>query len=68
VAVNLLKSYATRLYPDSWLIILGLIFILVVLFMPNGLVGLPEQIRGLFRKFRPASQPSLKETVEPSEA
>ncbi len=68
VAVNLLKSYATRLYPDSWLIILGLIFILVVLFMPNGLVGLPEQIRGLFRKFRRTPETVLKETPEPSEA
>lgn len=45
VVVNMLKSYTTRAYPDSWLIILGLIFILVVLFMPNGLVGLPAQCR-----------------------
>jgi urea transport system permease protein len=46
IVVNMLKSYTTRAYPDSWLIILGMIFILVVLFMPNGLVGLPRQIRG----------------------
>jgi len=44
--VNVLKSFATRAYPDSWLIILGLIFIFVVLFMPNGVVGLPAQIKG----------------------
>jgi urea transport system permease protein len=68
VAVNLLKSYATRVYPDSWLIILGLIFILVVLFMPNGLVGLPDQIRGIIRKFRPSPGVGLKETPAHSEA
>lgn len=44
IVVSLIKSYTTRAYPDSWLIILGLIFIFVVLFMPNGLVGLPKQL------------------------
>lgn len=68
VAVNLLKSYATRMYPDSWLIILGLIFILVVLFMPNGLVGLPEQIRGIIRRFRRKSETDLTETPVTTEA
>jgi urea transport system permease protein len=47
ILVNLLKSYTTRAYPDSWLIILGMIFILVVLFMPKGVVGLPAQVLGL---------------------
>lgn len=45
VSVNALKSWATRAYPDLWLILLGGIFILVVLFMPKGIVGLPAQIR-----------------------
>jgi len=52
VVVNMLKSFATRAYPDSWLIILGLIFILVVLFMPNGLVGLPAQLKAWNRRRR----------------
>ena len=38
--VNALKSWATRAYPDLWLIFLGGMFILVVVFMPKGLVGL----------------------------
>jgi urea transport system permease protein len=46
VFVNTLKSWATRVYPDAWLIILGVLFILVVLFMPGGIYGLPAQIRG----------------------
>jgi urea transport system permease protein len=45
VAVNWLKSWATKEYPDLWLIILGGMFVLIVLFMPNGIVGLPRQIR-----------------------
>lgn len=51
IVVSLLKSFATRAYPDSWLIILGLIFILVVLFMPNGIVGLPAQFRALKKRY-----------------
>jgi len=49
VSVNALKSWATRSYPDYWLIILGSMFMLVVLFMPGGIVGLPKQLRGLFK-------------------
>ena len=45
IVVSMLKSYTTQAFPDCWLIILGSIFMFVVLFMPNGLVGLPKQIR-----------------------
>ncbi|HZV34129.1 MAG TPA: urea ABC transporter permease subunit UrtC [Verrucomicrobiae bacterium] len=45
IIVNALKSWATRAYPDLWLLILGGIFIIVTVFMPRGLVGLPEQLR-----------------------
>ena len=41
VGVNALKSWATRAYPDLWLIILGGLFVLIVLFMPKGIVGIP---------------------------
>jgi len=46
VAVNALKSWATNVFPDEWLIVLGVLFILSVLFMPSGIYGLPAQIRG----------------------
>ncbi len=55
VAINALKSWATREYPDLWLIILGASFVLVVLFMPKGLVGLPAQLKALWARFSPAS-------------
>lgn len=48
IFVNALRSWATRAFPDLWLIILGLMAILVVLFMPKGLVGLFSQMRELF--------------------
>jgi urea transport system permease protein len=58
VFVNLLKSYATRAIPDLWLILLGGLFLLVVLFLPGGLVSLPGKIRGLWQKTRPTPDPA----------
>jgi urea transport system permease protein len=52
VGVNALKSWATRAYPDLWLIILGGLFVLIVLFMPKGIVGIPAQIQGLRKRFQ----------------
>jgi len=49
--VNALKSWATRAYPDMWLIFLGTLFVLVTLFMPKGIVGLPQQLRALKKRF-----------------
>ena len=54
VSVNALKSWATRAYPDLWLILLGGIFVLAVLFLPGGLVSLPARLRALFSR-RPPS-------------
>jgi len=48
--VNSLKSWATRAYPDLWLIFLGVSFILVTIFMPKGIVGLPAQLRAIYQK------------------
>jgi urea transport system permease protein len=50
--VNGLKSWFTAAFPDLWLYALGLIFILVTLFMPQGLLGLATK----FRKNREASR------------
>ena len=38
--VNGLKSWFTAAFPDLWLFALGLLFVLVTLFMPRGLLGL----------------------------
>ncbi|PQJ29033.1 urea ABC transporter permease subunit UrtC [Rubritalea profundi] len=57
ILINLLKSYTTREYPESWLLILGFVFLFVVLFMPNGVVGLWDQLKERFSKKRSASDP-----------
>ena len=51
VSINALKSFATRSFAEHWLYILGGLFIIVVLFMPNGLVGLPKQLQALKTRF-----------------
>jgi urea transport system permease protein len=51
ISVNALKSYATWAFPEQWLYLLGGMFILVVLFMPKGIAGIPEQIRELKARF-----------------
>jgi urea ABC transporter permease protein UrtC len=68
IAVNALKSWATRAFPDLWLIILGGMFILVVLFMPKGIVGIPAQLRQLTARRRveePEPAPVATASVEP---
>ncbi|MEO8006660.1 MAG: urea ABC transporter permease subunit UrtC, partial [Betaproteobacteria bacterium] len=37
--VNGAKSYFTQAFPEYWLFFLGLLFILVTLFLPKGIVG-----------------------------
>lgn len=65
VFVNALKSWATRAFPDLWLIILGVMFIFVVLFMPRGLVGLFEQAWAFVRSRVSAtsSKPAVTSTI-----
>ena len=61
IGVNALKSWTTRAFPDLWLLILGTVFVLVTVFMPKGIIGLPQQLQGLRRrfgvKFKPAPEP-----------
>ncbi len=52
IGVNALKSWASRAYPDYWLLILGFTFVLIVMFMPKGIIGLPAQIQGVIARLR----------------
>jgi urea transport system permease protein len=72
VSVNALKSWATTgATADYWPLMLGGSFVLVVLFMPKGILGIPSQIQGLFVKLRRKDEESeipesLPETKTPS--
>jgi urea transport system permease protein len=44
--VNGAKSWFTVAFPEYWLFFLGLLFIAVTLFLPQGLVGLVNRLRG----------------------
>ena len=57
IVVNLLKSWATRAHPESWLIILGCLFVFVVLFMPDGIVGLWGQAKARWQRWRGNPEP-----------
>ena len=43
--VNGAKSFFTQAFPEYWLYVLGLMFILVTLFLPRGIVGLLAQLK-----------------------
>jgi urea transport system permease protein len=63
ISINALKSYATRAFPDLWLIILGGLFVFMVLFLPGGIVSLPSRLHALWKKIRSAPPP-----VDPASA
>jgi urea transport system permease protein len=43
--VNGAKSFFTQAFPEYWLYVLGMLFILVTLFMPQGIAGILKQWR-----------------------
>ncbi len=70
VSVNALKSWATRAYPDLWVLILGGSFVLVVMFLPRGIVGIPDQVKSAikrFRRSRPQAPPLVDAETKPVE-
>jgi len=46
VIVNLAKSIFTVAFPEYWLFFLGFLFIVVTLYLPDGVVGLWRRLRG----------------------
>jgi urea transport system permease protein len=55
VGINAARSYLTANYPEWWPIILGGLFVGVVVLFPDGLVGIPNQIRQQVRRMRTRS-------------
>jgi urea transport system permease protein len=48
--VNFLYSVCTSLFPDSWLFILGFLFVITVLYFDKGFLGMMEMIGAKFGK------------------
>ena len=66
--VNGSKSYLTAAYPDYWLFFLGGLFVVVTLFMPNGVLGLFSRVRkGGDRSTAAPDSPEPAEPTEPTE-
>lgn len=42
--LNVAKTGISEAYPESWLFVIGGLFVVVVIFMPQGLVGLTKKI------------------------
>jgi urea transport system permease protein len=50
--VNGAKSWLTVTAPEFWLYFLGALFIVVTLYLPNGVIGLFRSQTGIFERFR----------------
>ena len=59
IGVNWARSFLTTSYPDLWLIFLGALFVGVVLFIPDGIMG---SLRHLRLRRRTTAVPVGKET------
>jgi urea transport system permease protein len=63
VLVNLGKTLFTGALPELWLFALGGLFIVVTLFLPNGIIGLLPR-----RKAAAADEPEQPQALTPAEA
>jgi urea transport system permease protein len=61
VGVNWLQSILTTSYPDLWLFVLGGLFVAVVLFFPDGVVGTAGKLAGRLWARRVAAGPGAAE-------
>ena len=52
VIVNLAKSFFTVNFPEVWLFFLGALFVLVTLYLPNGLMGVIKKISIILKNRR----------------
>jgi urea transport system permease protein len=59
IGVNWIQSWLTTSYPDLWLLFLGALFMGVVLFFPDGVVGGARRLVGLLTS-RPATSASAE--------
>jgi urea transport system permease protein len=62
-AVNGLKTFFTSAFPEIWLYMLGLIFVLSTLFLPQGILGLMTKMKAGYQK-RNAKSVAIEEGAQ----
>ncbi|WP_024462334.1 urea ABC transporter permease subunit UrtC [Marinimicrobium sp. LS-A18] len=65
-SVNYAKTLFTTWSPESWLFVLGALFVIVTLILPKGLVGLFDRLKRKSHKGK--SQTDADQPTEPKEA
>ncbi|PKC50741.1 hypothetical protein RhiirA1_485474, partial [Rhizophagus irregularis] len=64
ILTNSAKSLLSESYPEYWTFILGGLFIVVVLYLPNGLAGLLDRMKiRLFKKEKKEVEKNAVDTV-----
>ncbi len=66
VGVNWLQSILTTTYPDLWLLVLGGMFVAVVLFVPDGVVGTAQKLLSRVTGSRPGTEPAGGDSAGPA--
>ena len=67
ILVNFGKSVLTGALPEAWLFALGLLFLLVTMFLPKGILGLYDQWRS-HRETRAVNAPRSADTADTPKA
>jgi urea transport system permease protein len=61
IIVNLLKSGVSEQFPAVWSYFIGIAFVVVVIFMPTGLVGAFNKFKNKFTKFNNKNEALLED-------
>ena len=60
VVVNWAKTSISEQFPSSWLYLQGLLFVVVILFLPKGIAGVVDSLRGLAARVEVIGRPRLR--------
>ncbi|MNG37973.1 hypothetical protein D3C84_1254990 [compost metagenome] len=54
------KSEISAQYPDAWLFVMGALFVVVVVFLPNGVAGLFGRLTSIKRRVTGHDQEAVR--------
>ncbi len=66
VIVNWAKTGVSEQFPSGWLYLQGLLFVVVILFLPNGIAGAVDALRGLAARLPLLGRPRLGTRAAPA--